>query len=174
MASVVPSTQLAPSRWINRDPIGASGFEALRNGKATVSCNGANLYLFIGNDSILYADNLGLIKVCIRPLLLCPFTTAIVHCFITLDDGTTFAYDNHGIHADPNPNSSKRTCHDISPSSITAADIQNVVDADKKSGDWDGSKYGFLSHNCCNWVDHVLTFLGSSGVESYFPGYSLP
>jgi RHS repeat-associated protein len=160
--------------WPNHDPIGEPGFEVLRNGKANVASGGVNLYLFVGNDPVLYADNLGLIKVCIRPLLLCPFTTVIVHCFFDMGDGTTFAYDNHGIHADPNPNSYKKTCHDVSPSSITEADIEKVVKADEASGDWDGSKYGFTSHNCCNWVDHVLTTLGSSGVESYFPGYSLP
>ncbi len=77
--------------WPNHDPIGEPGFEVLRNGKANVASGGVNLYLFVGNDPVLYADNLGLIKVCIRPLLLCPFSTVIFHCFLDMGDGTTFA-----------------------------------------------------------------------------------
>jgi len=159
-------------RWLNRDPLGEPGFEVLRRNRPSLRGDGPNSYHFVGNNPISNVDHLGLIKVCIRPLRMCKFTMAIVHCFLDMEDGTTYSYDNKGIHADPDPNSKKKKCADISPSTITADDIKKQADADKAGGKWDGSDYGFTGHNCCQWVDQVLTSLGSKGVASYFPGYT--
>ena len=197
--------------WLNRDPIGESGFQQLGNAvkspknplktrhvedllhllqvaspelvqtitsqlstlnvvsNSDIEQNGVNLYFFVGNNPVSEYDRLGLIKVCIRLLTGFHCTTLIVHCYLDLGDGTTFSYDRNGIHADPDPNDSKKTCVDVSPSSITAAIVEFTAKIDQDSGNWNGA-YG----QCCIWVDHVLTEWGSSGLESYFPGYKLP
>lgn len=135
-----------------------------------VERDGANPYAFVANNPVSGYDSLGLIKVCIRPIqhLSCLYP-AIVHCFLDLEDGTTFSYDSKGIHADPDPNNPKKKCVDVSPSSITAPFVGFAVQVDKISGDWPGEK-----GHCCKWVDHLLIAVGSAGVESYFPGYHLP
>jgi len=147
-------------RWMNRDLIEEKG--------------GINLFAFVNNQPVDQVDPFGLTKVCIRPLQLCPFTTIIVHCFLDMENGTTYSYDNHGIHADPKPDSAKRKCVDVSPGNINPEDVRRQVEADIQGGQWGGSDYGFRSHNCCHWVNHVLTSLGSPTVNSYFPGYSCP
>ena len=127
-------------------------------------------YAFVGADPISGVDCLGLVKVCIRPVryLRC-LHPWVAHCFLDLEDGTTFSYDRHGIHADPDPNNPKKRCADVVPSSITPVLIEFQVFVDKASGLWNGQ-----AGHCCIWVDHVLTAWGSAGVESYFPGYYLP
>ena len=133
-----------------------------------------DLYLFVGNNATVNIDNLGLIKVCTRPLQILPFTTAIVHCYLDLENGTTWSYDPAGIHHDPDPNNKCKKCVEVSPATITAASVSLLVASSMSSPFWNGSDYGFISHNCCHWVDEILTDAGSSGVASYFPGYSLP
>ena len=152
----------APSwqRWSCPDPMGDTS---------------GNLFCFVHNGSISQVDPFGLFKVCIRPLQALPFTTTIVHCYIDAGDDGTFSYDPNGIHTDPNPNSSKKTC--VEPKCCkngSKSDLLDKITSDKKGGKWDGSDYKFFRHNCCHWVDSVLKGLGCNGVEDNFPGYNLP
>ena len=47
-------------RWLNRDPLGEPGFEALRHGRANLLGDGPNRYLFVANNPINKWDYLGL------------------------------------------------------------------------------------------------------------------
>ncbi len=48
-------------RWLNRDPIGETGFEELRRGVETdLVGDGLNLYAFVSNNPINSVDGLGL------------------------------------------------------------------------------------------------------------------
>jgi RHS repeat-associated protein len=49
-------------RWVNRDPVGDPGFEALRGRKPTIVGDGPNLYAFIHNDPLQRTDALGLAR----------------------------------------------------------------------------------------------------------------
>jgi RHS repeat-associated protein len=49
-------------RWINRDPLGESGFEALRLRIADLFGDGPNLYAFVGNNPVNTIDLFGLVK----------------------------------------------------------------------------------------------------------------
>jgi RHS repeat-associated protein len=175
----------AMGRWINRDPIEERG--------------GLALYSYVQNSPLARIDILGLlpdwfdggderppegfrteplpppekIQICIRPLnfpvLNC--TTMIVHCYLDLDGGETYAYDKGGVHPDTNPNSFRKDCkelnckHPVSKDGLKA--MINIYN-------WAGSSYDLTKNNCCHWVDDVLRALGCDGAPDSFPGYTLP
>ena len=60
-----PST----GRWLSRDPLGESGFESLRGGRANPLGGGQNLDAFVGNHPIDSFDVDGLLKRCQSRLL---------------------------------------------------------------------------------------------------------
>ena len=47
-------------RWLNRDPLGESGFEVLRSGRVDLLGDGPNLYTFVKNNSANQIDAFGL------------------------------------------------------------------------------------------------------------------
>jgi RHS repeat-associated protein len=47
-------------RWLNRDPIGETGFERLSEGNPSVAGGGPNLYQFVRNDPVGHYDAEGL------------------------------------------------------------------------------------------------------------------
>ena len=145
------------------------------NAKSIVGkVNDFNLYCYVHDDTLIYTDPTGLAtQVCIRPLRALPFTTVLVHCFLIVD-GQSYSYDNNGIHADPAPNAWRTQCVTITCPCASDDGIRRKITADQTSGNWGGSNYRFFRHNCCHWVDNVLRGVGCSGVESDFPGYSLP
>src|SRR5690625_4368657 len=160
--------------WLNRDPINEPGHMLVRGETKNNKEEELNLYAMVRNDPVNAWDLLGLLKVCIRPLEACKFTMIIVHCYLDLENGETYGYNDEGIHSDNNPDSPKKRCVDIVPGTITADEVREQIEKDKNSGNWNGGEYGFLRNNCCHWVNHVLKSVGSQGVESYFPGYKCP
>ncbi len=46
-------------RWINRDPLGESGFEVIRNGRPLVRGDGPNLFCFVSNNPVNSLDWFG-------------------------------------------------------------------------------------------------------------------
>src|SRR5204863_763065 len=51
-----PQTQ----RWINRDSLGESGFEVLRNGLSDQIGDGKNLFAYVNNEPLSRVDRFGL------------------------------------------------------------------------------------------------------------------
>jgi RHS repeat-associated protein len=49
--------------WINRDPIGESGFEKIRHYPPLKLIGGSNRYIFVDNNAVGYADSNGLDKI---------------------------------------------------------------------------------------------------------------
>jgi hypothetical protein len=64
-----PSVQ----RWINRDPIGEPGFDAMQTGEWVPVVDSPNGYLFVNNSAVAEIDAFGLVPFC-----LCIFTPASV------------------------------------------------------------------------------------------------
>ncbi len=60
----------AEQRWVNRDPLGETGFEVLRHGKANPLGDGPNSYLFVHGDPENNQDHYGLL--CYEVYLVCP------------------------------------------------------------------------------------------------------
>jgi hypothetical protein len=121
-------------------------------------------------DSKVYVDYITTARVCIRPLDYLPFTTSVVHCYLDVVTAT-YAFDGNGIHAEVKPNAWLKTCVDVKGASANA--LHAAAAAVASSGTFSASSYGWLLHNCCHYVDAVLTAAGSPGVTSYFWGYML-
>jgi hypothetical protein len=76
------STMRGTIPFLSRDPINESGFKLMTHADRAFSrAEEKNLHAFVNNNPISNVDYLGLLKVCIRPLQMCKFTTAIVHCY---------------------------------------------------------------------------------------------
>lgn len=100
-------------RFISEDPIGFGG--------------GTNLYAFVGNSPLNFADPYGLLQVCCRPAIIHTqwFYNIACHCFLKLSNGNTLGGYNDGL-PDPtgslnprkNDPSDKKTasCQDTPPS----------------------------------------------------------
>lgn len=111
-------------------------------------------------------------KVCIRPLQALPGTTAVVHCYVESGDWSS-AYDNHGVHPEVNRNDPNRQCVQVTGASLPVLQCRAST-MGGSAGNWTGGNFNLVFNNCCHYIDNLLRNAGSPGVETYFPGYTLP
>jgi RHS repeat-associated protein len=93
-AFYAPATQ----RWLNRDPLGESGFETLRHRPPSMIGDGSNYYLFVENSPVGGIDEFGLFQVyfCIgimkAPCDFCAFCQGLLPPFDNFSGCTTIGF----------------------------------------------------------------------------------
>jgi RHS repeat-associated protein len=147
-----------PQRWLNRDPIGEKGFEALRNSSQIAMNNVVNLYLFVANDALNYADPLGLtIWLCTRDVSGFPFIGN--HAYLWNDKNNKPCGMNsssgkgpRGRHdVDTGPGTPGQTCSKVEGSEGKEDDVMSCCNKNANNGPWIPGV-----HDCHNAADNCL------------------
>ena len=163
-------------RWLTQDPLGIvpnsqwpNRFDILAEYE-----DGLNLYTYVHNNPVINVDPNGLatVQICIRPLNKPGLRNfwLMVHCFIKSSDCGNWNYNDKGVGIEPNSGGVGNQT-----SKCVTVECECDICCMMKKSTWSGGDFGFFTHNCCHWVDSILKKSKcGKGVESLFPGYSLP
>lgn len=156
--------------------------------------NEHNLYNFVFNSPIDFFDALGLeVQICIRPVdrrFPPPSWWLIVHSFIKTDKCGNWGYfpdtarvpnpnvpEVGGVVPEPNPEGTAgqaSRCKTVDCPCLDEDKLCEKIAKSKTSGQWDGTDWNRIFHNCAHWTDMILKSQKCKGMEAHFPNYRLP
>lgn len=156
-------------RWINRDPLGESGYESLRRPDSISMHGGAELYVFVQNNPVKAIDPMGLaIWLCTRKVSGFPFVGN--HAYLWNDrnkkpcgmNASSGGGPRGRPSTDTGPGMPGQSCTKVDGSNGKEDGVMNCCDKNANNGLWFP-----LFNDCHNAVDDCLEKNGLKPPKHY-------